>query len=65
VLGTDGYGRSDTRPVLRRFFQVDRYHVAVAALHQLAESGELVPEKVEEAIRRYGIEKDVAPKMAR
>ena len=65
VLGTDGYGRSDTRPVLRRFFQVDRYHVAVAALHQLAESGGLAAEKVEEAIRRYGIERDVAPKMAR
>ena len=39
VLGTDGYGRSDTRAALRRFFEVDRAHIALAALEGLAEAG--------------------------
>src|SRR5204863_8282522 len=39
VLGTDGYGRSDTREELRHFFEVDRYYVAVAALYTLAKEG--------------------------
>jgi pyruvate dehydrogenase E1 component len=57
VLGTDGFGRSDTREKLRRFFEVDRHHVAVAALKALAETTEAVsPKQVGEAIRKYGID---------
>ena len=56
ALGTDGFGRSDTREKLRRFFEVDRNYVAVAALKALADM-ELVPrKKVTEAIRKYGID---------
>jgi len=57
VLGTDGFGRSDTREKLRGFFEVDRRHVAVAALKALADTTESVaPKKVTEAIRKYGID---------
>ena len=55
-LGTDGYGRSDTREKLRRFFEVDRFHVAVAALKALADEGALPATRVAEAIQKYGIE---------
>jgi pyruvate dehydrogenase E1 component len=58
VLGTDGFGRSDTRRALRSFFEVDRHHVAVAALKALADEGTLTVEKVAEAIERYGIDPD-------
>ncbi|MBE7246219.1 MAG: pyruvate dehydrogenase (acetyl-transferring), homodimeric type, partial [Actinomycetospora chiangmaiensis] len=58
VLGTDGFGRSDTRSALRRFFEVDRQHVAIAALHALAETGTVPRATVAEAIRRYGIAAD-------
>jgi len=60
VLGTDGYGRSDTRKALRSFFEVDRYHVAVAALRALADEGKLDMATVHEAISRYGIDPDKA-----
>ncbi|MGO9753173.1 MAG: pyruvate dehydrogenase (acetyl-transferring), homodimeric type [Solirubrobacteraceae bacterium] len=56
VLGTDGYGRSDYRAALRRFFEVDRHYVAVAALRSLAELGDVAPEKAQEAIDRYQID---------
>ena len=56
VLGTDGFGRSDYRVKLRRFFEVNRYYVAVAALKALADDGEIKPEKVEEAIKKYGLD---------
>jgi len=56
VLGTDGYGRSDTRKNLRRFFEVDRYYVALAALEALADEGDLPRAKVAEAIKKYGID---------
>ncbi len=56
VLGTDGFGRSDSRDNLRRFFEVNRHYVAVAALKALAEDGEIAPTKVAEAIRKYGID---------
>src|SRR5437879_13755282 len=56
VLGTDGYGRSDTREKLRRFFEVDRFHVAVAALKALADEGALPATRVAEAIQKYGID---------
>ncbi|GAB6191084.1 pyruvate dehydrogenase (acetyl-transferring), homodimeric type [Desulfocastanea catecholica] len=55
VLGTDGYGRSDSREVLRRFFQVDRYHVVVTALKSLADAGELPMTTVTDALRKYQI----------
>ncbi|ABC81900.1 pyruvate dehydrogenase (acetyl-transferring), homodimeric type [Anaeromyxobacter dehalogenans] len=56
VLGTDGFGRSDTREKLRRFFEVDRHHVTVAALKALAEEGTVPAAKVAEAMKKYGID---------
>ena len=56
VLGTDGFGRSDTRAKLREFFEVDRRFVVVAALAALAEQGALERQRVAEAIQRYGID---------
>ena len=56
VLGTDGYGRSDFRQKLRRFFEVDRHYVAVAALSSLAEEGVVPAATVADAISRYGID---------
>ena len=52
VLGTDGFGRSDTREKLRQFFEVDRYYVTVAALKALAEEGKIPAEKVAQAIEK-------------
>jgi pyruvate dehydrogenase E1 component len=57
-LGTDGFGRSDTRQALRRFFEVDVEHVVVAALSALADLGEVKPEQVDEAIKKYEIDPD-------
>jgi pyruvate dehydrogenase E1 component len=56
VLGTDGYGRSDSRENLRRFFEVNRYYVTVAALKALADDGALPAATVAEAIGKYGID---------
>jgi pyruvate dehydrogenase E1 component len=56
TLGTDGFGRSDTRKNLRRFFEVDRWYVTVAALKALADDGAIPAGKVSEAIRKYGID---------
>jgi len=56
VLGTDGFGRSDTRRALRRFFEVDRHYVAVSALKALADQEALPRKKVAEAIDKYGID---------
>jgi len=58
VLGTDGFGRSDYRVQLRKFFEVNRYYVAVAALKALAEDKEIPMDKVEEAIKKYGLDPD-------
>ena len=58
VLGTDGYGRSDTRENLRRFFEVDRYYVTIAALKALADEGVIKPGDVSKAIRKYNIDTD-------
>jgi pyruvate dehydrogenase E1 component len=55
ALGTDGFGRSDTREALRRFFEVDRHYVAVAAMKALADEEALPQPKVTEAIRKYGV----------
>jgi pyruvate dehydrogenase E1 component len=56
VLGTDGFGRSDTRKKLRRFFEVDRFYVALAALKALADQGELPVSTVTDAISKYRID---------
>jgi pyruvate dehydrogenase E1 component len=56
VLGTDGFGRSDTREKLRHFFEVDRYWITLAALAALAEEGQLEKAKVAEAIAKYGLD---------
>jgi pyruvate dehydrogenase E1 component len=58
VLGTDGYGRSDGREKLRSFFEVDRYHVVVAALSALAADGVIEASRVGEAIAKYGVDPD-------
>jgi pyruvate dehydrogenase E1 component len=56
VLGTDGFGRSDYRVKLRRFFEVDRHYVTVAALKALAEDGVVEPAAVQRAIETYSID---------
>jgi pyruvate dehydrogenase E1 component len=56
TLGTDGYGRSDFRAALRRFFEVDRWYVTVAALRELADEGTIDPSVVTQAIEKYGID---------
>ena len=56
VLGTDGFGRSDTREKLRHFFEVDRYWITLAALSALAEDGQVKKEKVAEAIKKYALD---------
>jgi pyruvate dehydrogenase E1 component len=58
VLGTDGFGRSDTREKLREFFEVNRYYVVVAALKALADEGTLPLAKVGEAIKKYKLNPD-------
>ena len=59
ALGTDGFGRSDTRDALRRFFEVDRHHIALAALDALAAQGTIERSTCAQAIKRYEI--DVGP----
>ncbi len=58
VLGTDGFGRSDTREKLRGFFEVNSHYVTVAALKALADDGTIPVAKVTEAIKKYGIDPD-------
>jgi pyruvate dehydrogenase E1 component len=58
TLGTDGYGRSDFRTALRRFFEVDRHYVVVAALKELADAGTIDRKVVAEAIAKYEIDTD-------
>jgi len=65
TLGTDGYGRSDTRAALRRFFEVDAAHIVVAALKSLADEDAIPASKVKEAIEKYGIDADCAPPIER
>ncbi len=64
ALGTDGFGRSDTRAALREFFEVDRRHIAATALYALAEQGRLPRDKVAEAYNRYGIDSNRAAPFA-
>ena len=56
TLGTDGFGRSDTRKQLRKFFEVNRYYVVVAALKALADDGTIPMKTVSEAIKKYAID---------
>jgi pyruvate dehydrogenase E1 component len=65
ALGTDGFGRSETRQALRRFFEVDAEHVAIAALWQLSKEGEFRPADVARAIRELGIDPETAAPAAR
>lgn len=65
VLGTDGYGRSDSRENLRRFFEMDRHQIAVAALSALADENCICPATVTAAIERYGIDATIAPPWTR
>ena len=58
VLGTDGFGRSDTREALRRFFEIDAEHVALAALSSLVQRGEISKEIYNEAVEEFGISFD-------
>jgi pyruvate dehydrogenase E1 component len=55
-LGTDGFGRSDTRDALRRFFEVDAAAITVAALSQLARRGAIEPSRARAAIEELGVE---------
>jgi len=56
TLGTDGFGRSDTRANLRSFFEVNKYYVVVAALKALADDGEIETKVVQQAIKKYNID---------
>jgi len=56
VLGTDGYGRSDSRENLRRHFEVNAGYVVLAALHELAKQGAVDKQLVQDAIARFGID---------
>jgi len=60
TLGTDGFGRSDTRAKLRDFFEVDRHHVVIATLKALADEGSIERKLVSDAIRKYDISTDRA-----
>ena len=60
VLGTDGFGRSDSRAKLRHFFEVNRFFVVIAALKALADQAEGKPRAVADAIRKYGIDPEKA-----
>jgi pyruvate dehydrogenase E1 component len=64
-LGTDGFGRSDTRVALRRFFEVDRYHIVLAALRGLADQGTVDASAASEAIKRYELDSEAMPPWTR
>ena len=58
VLGTDGFGRSDSREKLRHFFEVDRHFIALAALKSLVDTQQIPVTKVAEAMRKYQIDSE-------
>jgi pyruvate dehydrogenase E1 component len=60
ALGTDGFGRSDTRAALRRFFEVDRHHIVLATLQALADEGTVEREVLASAVERYAVSVDAA-----
>jgi pyruvate dehydrogenase E1 component len=59
VLGTDGFGRSDTREALRSLFEVDRHHIVLAALKALADDGSIPVSEAARAIALYAIDTEV------
>ena len=61
VLGTDGFGRSDTRAALRRFFEIDAQHIAVAALQALAQQGVVAKDQVAQAVAQYDLDTRALP----
>jgi pyruvate dehydrogenase E1 component len=61
ALGTDGYGRSDTREALRSFFETDAPNIVVTVLQQLAQAGDVTPDTVAKAISHYGLVDDTSP----
>jgi pyruvate dehydrogenase E1 component len=65
TLGTDGFGRSDTRAELRAFFEVDRHHIVLAALTALKERGTIDPAVCGQAVARYRLAADDAPPWTR
>jgi pyruvate dehydrogenase E1 component len=65
TLGTDGFGRSDTRSALRRFFEVERHHIVLAALQALVRDGRCERQLLAEAVNRYGLASDAAPPWSR
>jgi pyruvate dehydrogenase E1 component len=64
-LGTDGYGRSDTREALRRFFEIDTGHIVAAVLAGLVEDGKLGPDVVKDAMERYNIDPELEDPLKR
>ena len=58
VLGTDGFGRSDTRPNLRKFFEIDAQNITIAALSSLVRSKEIDSEVFDKAMKDLGISRD-------
>ena len=56
ALGTDGFGRSETRQELRRFFEIDKHYIVLAALNTLAQEGQIQLDEVEKAIKMYNID---------
>jgi len=65
TLGTDGFGRSDTRTALRSFFEVDRHHIVLASLQALVREGTGGRHLLGEAVQRYGVAMDAIPPWAR
>ena len=63
VLGTDGFGRSDSRGKLREFFEVNRHYVVITALKALADEGVIPVKEVVDAIKQYGIDPEKADPM--
>ena len=61
VLGTDGYGRSDTREALRSFFETDMPNIVVTVLHELARAGEVDRSVVAKAVDHYGLDAEATP----
>jgi pyruvate dehydrogenase E1 component len=55
TLGTDGFGRSDTRKALRKFFEIDRKHIALGAIKALSDEGTIDPSMPDQCLARYGL----------
>jgi len=65
ALGADGFGRSDDRKSLRRFFEIDAEHVAAAALWQLSKEGQVKPGEVAKAIKTLGLDPEAKDPLTR